>query len=76
MKNACYAALLGILMFACRKENTTSPGTPAGYLQTVQTALHDSLTMNDYASLDFSRAVTSGIDSLNIHLLRCKSRQS
>ncbi len=69
MKNTFYALLLGTLLFSCRKENATSI-SPVNYIEAVRTALHDSLSPGDFASLDFSRASASGIDSLHLHLLR------
>jgi len=69
MKNTFYALLLGALLFSCRKENAPT-ASRQDYIQVVSAALRDSLSASDYARLDFSHASASGVDSLNIHLLR------
>ena len=47
---------------------------PPGYLQTVETALKDSLSVADFNNLVFEKAVLSKIDSLDINFLRIPFR--
>jgi len=68
MKNTLYAALFGFLLFACKKQDSFIKTNE--YVAIVQAHLRDSLSAQDFASLDFSAGVVSSIDSLHIRVLR------
>lgn len=70
LANLLFTVLL--LAASCKKENTLQPPQPSegAYISTVQQSLKDSLSLEDYHSLDFTRSSASGIDSLHIKLLR------
>lgn len=74
MKKTYLITICALLLLGCQKELHQAPETgqfsKTNYIAQVQQALKDSLSASDYASLDFTRSLTSGIDSLNIHLLR------
>lgn len=59
--------LLGVS--SCRKE-VSSPSHDLHYINTVKAALKDSLAVEDFNSLDFTKPVRTFIDSGNITLLR------
>lgn len=67
MKNTVYAMLLALLFFSCKKQGVN---TTPNYLEQVQASLRDSLSLDTYNTLDFSRSSASGIDSLHINILR------
>lgn len=67
MKNTVYAMLLALLFFSCKKQEVN---TTPNYLEQVQASLRDSLPLETYNTLDFSRSSASGIDSLHINILR------
>lgn len=71
MKKLLTIVLIVSLTISCRKSGSlTNPQNSADYISLVKHSLKDSLSANDYASLDFSHAIRCSVDSLNIYLLR------
>ena len=66
MKHLYTLTFLLCFLFACRKADHKADN----YLTRVQTALKDSVSSEDYSSLDFSRSVLSKVDSADLYLLR------
>ncbi|MCW3074586.1 MAG: hypothetical protein JWP69_1655 [Flaviaesturariibacter sp.] len=64
--------LLTLVLIACRKDNTAT--LVDSYLQNVKVAIRDSLQHNDYAQLDFTKAVLTKVDSVNLYILRIPFR--
>lgn len=56
------------LMYSCRKEHSVVQ--PKNYIQEIQNSLKDSITEPIYESLEFSKAILSRVDSLNLFMLR------
>ena len=67
MKSISICLLLMIGLIGCRKDLQDNPN---GYLPAVQSFLKDSMAVNDYAALDFSRAVRTGNGEEDLYLLR------
>lgn len=72
MRHFLLIAGMAVCFCACKKENAVREiqSTPDKYLATVKAALKDSLSANDYQSLDFSRTSVSTIDSLHTSFVR------
>jgi len=66
MKPLFTLTICACLLIACRKAEL-----PANdYLGQVKTALRDSVSAEDFSTLDFSRAVLNSVDSVHLYLLR------
>ncbi|RYZ91072.1 MAG: hypothetical protein EOP04_01730 [Proteobacteria bacterium] len=63
-----FTLTLIILFTACRKEQSAT--SPAFYLETVQSALRDSLGGADFSGLNFKDARLNKVDSAGLFLLR------
>ena len=59
-----------LVIVSCKKEIKNNKHDFSGYIENVKAALKDSLSANDYASLDFNRTVSSKVDSVQLYLLR------
>jgi hypothetical protein len=59
--------MAALLITGCRKDLIPSSDS---YVETVKQGLKDSLSATDFLSLDFTRALRSKVDSVNLHLLR------
>jgi len=70
MRHLTLITLTLLLIASCKKEINNNKPDLSGYVQNVKAALKDSLTSNDYAALDFNRAVLSKVDSVQLYLLR------
>ena len=70
MRHLTFITLTLLLIVSCKKEINNNKPDLSGYVQNVKAALKDSLTSNDYAALDFNRAVLSKVDSVQLYLLR------
>jgi len=70
LSNLCLALLISLA--SCKKEDTSLQPQPstASYIAIVQASLRDSLSPEDYSSLDFARSSASGIRSMHIKMLR------
>lgn len=66
MKHLFTLTICFVFLFSCRKADVQSDA----YLDQVKTALQDSVSSQDFHSLDFSRAVLSKVDSVGLYLLR------
>ncbi|MGI8600107.1 MAG: hypothetical protein ACR2KB_12715 [Chitinophagaceae bacterium] len=69
MKQIYLAIFLAFVLVHCKKEDAPKKDA-AGYLQTVQSTLKDSLSSADFASLEFNKAELSAVDSIDLFLLR------
>src|SRR5216117_2674496 len=70
MRHLTFIILTLILIASCKKEINNNKHDFSGYVENVKAALKDSLSANDYASLDFNRAALSKVDSAQLFLLR------
>jgi hypothetical protein len=70
MRHLTFITLTLLVIVSCKKEININKHDFSGYLQNVKATLKDSLSNNDYASLDFNRAVLSKVDSVQLYLLR------
>jgi hypothetical protein len=70
MRHLTLITLTLLLIASCKKEINNNKPDLSGYVQNVKAALKDSLTSNDYAALDFNRAVLSKVDRVQLYLLR------
>jgi len=59
-----------LVIVSCKKEIKNNKHDFSGYIENVKAALKDSLSANDYASVDFNRTVLSKVDSVQLYLLR------
>ena len=69
MRRLTFITLTLLLIVSCKKE-INSKNNFSGYIENVKTALKDSLSASDYATLDFSKPVLSKVDSVQLYLLR------
>jgi len=67
MKPFLLLSIVSLFMLSCQKE--LQPDA-SDYLETVKKALNDSLSTNDFAALDFSKAARLSVDSTNFYALR------
>jgi hypothetical protein len=70
MRHFILISLTLVLIVSCKKEINNTKNDFSGYLENVKAALKDSLSANDYASLDFNRTVLTKVDSVRLYLLR------
>jgi hypothetical protein len=70
MRHFILTTITLILIVSCKKEINNNKHDLPGYVENVKASLKDSLSVNDYASLDFSRTVLSKVDSVQLYLLR------
>jgi hypothetical protein len=68
MKQVLCISLLLLLLTACKKEIKTFNSN--NYLESVKTALKDSVAANDYGQLDFDKTVLNKVDSVQLFYLR------
>jgi hypothetical protein len=68
MKYLISICLLFVFITSCKKEIKTIDSS--AYLRNVRTGLKDSLAANDYAQLDFSKAILNKVDSVQLYFLR------
>jgi hypothetical protein len=68
MKQLICIFFLFAFITSCKKEVKTLD--PSDYLKNVRTQLKDSLTADDYAQLDFGKAVLNKVDSVQLYFLR------
>jgi hypothetical protein len=69
MKRLFYSILILCLIVSCKKEIGNEKNRFA-YVEKIKNDLKDSLSYNDFASLNFKKAVLSKIDSIELYLLR------
>src|SRR5436189_6366649 len=62
-----------LLIVSCKKE-INNKNVFSGYIKNVKAALKDSLSANDYSILDFTRAVLSKVDSVQLYFLRIPAK--
>src|SRR5690242_13870644 len=68
MKRIITLSLLFFVAFvSCQKESVSKNNR---YLENVKAALKDSVSASDYTQFDFSRAVLSKVDSVQLYCLR------
>jgi hypothetical protein len=68
MKPILTLVICSIFFSACKKE--IGPTNVNGYLHKVKMALKDSMDIQNYSSLDFSKAVFNHVDSVSLYYLR------
>jgi hypothetical protein len=68
MKRTFTLLIFCFIVFSCKKE--ISHIGSDHYLRNVKSSLKDSLSNNDYSSLDFSKAVLNKVDSVDLYFLR------
>jgi hypothetical protein len=68
MKHLLTLTICIVVFFSCRKNDIAADRND--YLSNVQNAMKDSLSTSDFESLDFSKAVQSKVDTLNLSFLR------
>lgn len=68
MKQIITLIIFSIIIFSCKKEIPKERSEH--YLQKVKSELKDSLSANDYSTLDFSKAVFNKVDSVGLYFLR------
>src|SRR5260221_14235285 len=69
MRHLTLITLALLLIVSCKKE-ISNKNNFSGYIENVKAALKDSLSTNDYSTLDFSKPVLSKVDSVQLYLLR------
>ena len=69
MKRLFYLTLILSVIISCKKEIGNEKNRFA-YINKIQNDLKDSLSDNDFASLNFKKAVLSKIDTVELYLLR------
>src|SRR5436190_16826640 len=70
MRHFIFISLTLLLIVSCKKEINNNKHDFSGYVENVKASLKDSLSANDFASLDFNRTVLSKVDSVQLYLLR------
>jgi hypothetical protein len=69
MKHLIFTTFIFFVLVSCRKE-IKNLNEHSGYIKNVRAALKDSIPANDFATLDFNRAVLSKVDSVQLFFLR------